>query len=364
VPHSRARKAALLPIPLAVCFLLIAVMIAQWHPQSGRLDALGAAWMLSGAVPLFWRNRFPHLVFVASTLLAFSYLYLGPRFGYLGTPTPLFPAAALYTLARRFGPIRSSVAGGLLLAAHVAAQIATGGDLVDPRYVGFVPVAISIGTAVRNVRASRQSQHEAFEERARRIAEEERLRIAREVHDVVAHSLAMINVQAGVGAHVADRRPEEAKQALLAIKEASRAALVDLRATLGVLRSGEDRAPAPSLARIDELLGSARGAGLSVEVSGDPGDLPAPVDSTAYRIVQEALTNTVRHAVEARNVSVRFDRDDDSLTVEVRDDGRPVQAEPGNGVRGMRERALALGGTLLARSRDEGGFVVRAELPL
>ncbi|MEV6603415.1 sensor histidine kinase [Kutzneria sp. NPDC051319] len=360
MPHGRARKAALLPIPLAIGCLLIAGFTSRWHEQTVHFTVLGVAWMLSGAVPLFWRDRWPYTVYALSTVLAFSYLYSDNQ----GAPTPIFPALALYALAKRVGPVRSSIAGLVLLAGFAAAQLATGGDATDVRYVGFVPVAISIGTAARNVRASRRSQHEVFEERARRIAEEERLRIAREVHDVVAHSLAMINVQAGVGAHVADRRPEEAKQALLAIKEASRAALVDLRATLGVLRSGEDRAPAPSLARIDELLGSARGAGLSVEVSGDPGELPAPVDSTAYRIVQEALTNTVRHAVEARSVSVRFSRDDGSLVVEVQDDGRPVETEPGNGVRGMRERALALGGTLLARSRDEGGFVVRAELPL
>ena len=356
---------ALLPIPLAVGCLLIALITARWHQQEPPLTVVGAVWLMSGAVPLFWRKRFPYTVFVLSALLAFSYLY-STRFGYPnpGSATPIYPAVALYTLARRVGPLRSSIAGAVMLAAHTALQLSTGGDFIDVRYVGFTPVAISIGTAARNIRASRKSQHEYYEERSRRIAEEERLRIAREVHDVVAHSLAMINVQAGVGAHVADRRPEEAKQALLAIKEASRAALVDLRATLGVLRSGEDRAPAPSLARIEELLSSARGAGLSVEVSGDPGELPAPVDSTAYRIVQEALTNTVRHAVDAKNVAVRFERDDGSLTVEVQDDGRPVQAEPGNGVRGMRERALALGGSLWADSRDDGGFVVRAELPI
>jgi signal transduction histidine kinase len=354
------RNTVLLPIPLAIGCLLIALFTAHWHKQIPHFTVLGIAWMLSGAVPLFWRDRWPYAAFALSSVLAFSYLYTDNP----GAPTPLFPALALYTLAKRNGPVRSTIAGLVLVSGFAVAQFFTNSDVTDVRYIAFVPIAISLGTAVRNVRASRRSQHEVFEERARRIAEEERLRIAREVHDVVAHSLAMINVQAGVGAHVADRRPEEAKQALLAIKDASRAALVDLRATLGVLRSGEDRAPAPSLSRIDELLGSARGAGLSVEVSGDPGDLPAPVDSTAYRIVQEALTNTVRHAVDARTVSVRFARGDDSLTVEVCDDGRPVPAEPGNGVRGMRERALALGGTLLAQSRDEGGFLVRAELPL
>jgi signal transduction histidine kinase len=356
----RSRKTLLLPIPLAIGCLLIAGTAAHWRQPPLQLTGLDVVWMLSGAVPLFWRKRWPYLVFVVSTVLAFSYLYSGRPFG----PTPLFAALGLYTVAKRAGARWASIAGTALVVGFVVTQYLTGGDLTDIRYVIFVPVAVSVGVAARYVSVNRRSQYEVFEERARRIAEEERLRIAREVHDVVAHSLAMINVQAGVGAHVADRRPDEAKQALLAIKEASKAALVDLRATLGVLRSGEDRAPAPSLSRLDELLGSARGAGLAVDVSGDPGDLPAPVDSTAYRIVQEALTNTVRHAVEARTVTVRFSRDDDCFVVEVQDDGRPVEAIVGNGVRGMRERALALGGTLDARPRDEGGFVVRAELPL
>ena len=356
----RSRKTLLLPIPLAIGCLLIAGVAAHWHQPPAQLTGLAVPWMLSGAVPLFWRHRWPYPVFVLSTVLAFSYLYSGYPFA----PTPLFSALGLYTVAKRVGPLRASIAGAALVVAYAVTQYLTGGDLTDVRYVLFVPIAVSVGVAARYVRVNRRSQYEVFEERARRIAEEERLRIAREVHDVVAHSLAMINVQAGVGAHVADRRPEEAKQALLAIKEASKAALVDLRATLGVLRSGEERAPAPSLSRLGELLDAARGAGLAVDVSGDPGELPAPVDSTAYRIVQEALTNTVRHAVDARTVDLRFSRDDDCFVIEVRDDGRPVEAVVGNGVRGMRERALALGGTLDARSGDEGGFVVRAELPL
>jgi signal transduction histidine kinase len=356
----RSRKTLLLPIPFAIGCVAIAGAGAHWHQPPVQLSGLDVVWMLSGAVPLFWRKRWPYVVFVVSTVLAFSYLYSGRPFG----PTPMFSALALYTLAKRVGPLRSTIAALVLIAGFEVTQFVTGGSMTDFGYVVFVPVAVSIGVAARYVSVNRRSQYEVFEERARRIAEEERLRIAREVHDVVAHSLAMINVQAGVGAHVADRRPEEAKQALLAIKEASKAALVDLRATLGVLRSGEERAPAPSLSRLGELLESARGAGLSVDVSGDPGELPAPVDSTAYRIVQEALTNTVRHAVDARTVNLRFSRDDECFVVEVRDDGRPVEAVVGNGVRGMRERALALGGTLEARSRDEGGFVVRAELPL
>src|SRR5439155_17968061 len=125
---------------------------------------------------------------------------------------------------------------------------------------------------------------------------------------VVAHSLAMINVQAGVGAHVADRRPDEAKAALLAIKEASQSALADLRATLAVLRGTQDRAPAPSLRRLAELTDATSAAGLRVEVDGEPGELPAPVDSAAFRIVQESLTNAVRHARAVSEINLSFVR--------------------------------------------------------
>ncbi|WP_051764561.1 sensor histidine kinase [Saccharothrix syringae] len=199
------------------------------------------------------------------------------------------------------------------------------------------------------------------ERRARQV-EEERLRIAREVHDVVAHSLAMINVQAGVAAHVADRRPEEAVKALRAIKEASGRALDDLRATLGVLRTGEGTAPVPGLARLDELVRSVPGT----VVRGEPGELPAPVDAAAYRVVQESLTNAVRYAPGATAVVVEFRRAERSLELTVTDDGaggdRPAQGS-GAGIRGMRERVEALGGTLEA-GPTATGFAVRAVLPV
>ncbi|MFD7652458.1 sensor histidine kinase [Actinosynnema sp. NPDC059797] len=199
------------------------------------------------------------------------------------------------------------------------------------------------------------------EQRGRQV-EEERLRIAREVHDVVAHSLAMINVQAGVAAHVADRRPEEAVKALRAIKEASGRALDDLRATLGVLRTGGDAAPVPGLDRLDELVAPVPKA----VVRGDPGEVPAPVGAAAYRVVQEALTNAVRYAPDATAVVVGFRRGERVLEVTVTDDGsggadRPPQGA-GEGLRGMAERVGALGGTLEA-GPTAGGFAVRAVLP-
>ncbi|MGW4110754.1 sensor histidine kinase [Actinosynnema sp. NPDC004786] len=217
------------------------------------------------------------------------------------------------------------------------------------------PLIVAPAVAVLSLRRTR-----VVEQRSRQV-EEERLRIAREVHDVVAHSLAMINVQAGVAAHVADRRPEEAVKALRAIKEASGRALDDLRATLGVLRTGEGTTPAPSLDRLDELVRPVPAA----RVVGTPGPLPAPVDAAAYRVVQEALTNAMRYAPDASEVVISFERTEDALVLTVADDGgggdRPPQGA-GSGIRGMRERVEALGGTLDVGPSTRG-FTVRAVLP-
>jgi signal transduction histidine kinase len=177
----------------------------------------------------------------------------------------------------------------------------------------------------------------------------------------------MINVQAGVAAHVADRRPEQAKEALLAIKEASRTALADLRATLNVLRSGEGRAPTPGLHQLPDLIATASSAGLTVTATGaaDAADaLPAPVDVAAYRIVQESLTNVVRHAEGADTVGIEFVRTTTELSITITDNGHGATPKPGNGLRGMAERAQALGGSATAGPARGGGFVVQARLPL
>jgi signal transduction histidine kinase len=213
----------------------------------------------------------------------------------------------------------------------------------------------------------------ARDEEARIRAYEERLRIAREVHDVVAHGLAVINMQAGVGLHVLDRRPEKARDALARIKEASKHALDDLRGTLAVFRMPEDaiepRTPWPGLGRLDELIAGMRESGLSVNlaVTGEGGDLPAHVDLAAYRIVQESLTNVLRHAgpIEA---TVRVDRRHSEVAIEITDDGAGCPSASasggGHGIAGMQERALAVGGSLEAGPRPEGGFRVRAQLPI
>jgi signal transduction histidine kinase len=223
------------------------------------------------------------------------------------------------------------------------------------------------------------------EEEARARVDAERLRIAREVHDTVAHSIAIINVQAGVTAHVLDKRPERVRETLVAIEQTSSQALQEMRSILGVLRDGNDgRAPHPGLGQIDELVAKARDAGLDIKLEGmsPAAALPSAVGSAVYRILQESITNVIRH-VGPTGVTVRMDYGVDLLDIRVTDEGRrdapndmdqrrragsptsgggPIQ--PGRGILGMRERCELLGGELDARPIPGGGFEVTARLPL
>ncbi|MFD9888604.1 sensor histidine kinase [Amycolatopsis sp. NPDC059027] len=337
---------------------------SHWQPHAHPLTFAGYAWLAATALTLLVVHRFPLTVFLLTVTSA--YLYYAS--GFPGGPVIVVPTIALFMLTRLRGPLTAGITGAAVLVAGFTAffirrgalEITAGSGLA----VVWIAAVIGAGTAVRYQWAAVQARREQATEHRHRMAEQERLRIAREVHDVVAHSLAMINVQAGVAAHVADRRPEQAKEALLNIKEASASALKDLRATLAVLRSGEDKAPAPSLAHMNELVCHVEAAGLEIRVYGDPGELPAPVDGAAYRILQESLTNVVRHAEAATAVDVRFERRVGALRMTVRDDGRTTaEPTPGHGLRGMCERAAALGGQVTA-GVVAGGFEVRAELPV
>lgn len=230
------------------------------------------------------------------------------------------------------------------------------------------------GSRVEGARVDRQAEAAREEESLRSIADE-RLRIARELHDVVSHSISMINVQAGVAVHVMDERPEEARAALVAIKTASRDALRDLRAILGLLRQAdqaEPRSPAAGLAQVPALVENVRRAGVAVTLAIEPAgaELPTSVDMAAYRVIQEALTNVVRHAPGASaTVAVRCRSD--ALAIDVENDGRATSSVGPDGRRGartwptgMRERVHAVGGSFEAAPRPEGGFAVRATLPL
>jgi signal transduction histidine kinase len=337
---------------------------SRWQPGSPPMTPLAGAWLVATTLMLLLVHRFPLTLFLATTASAFGYYATGLP----GGPVIVVPTIALFVLTRQRGPLVAGITGASALAALYLGHIVTSGSFALEFGAGFLVVwltaVVGIGTAVRYQLDALAARREQADEHRHRVAEQERLRIAREVHDVVAHSLAMINVQAGVAAHVADRRPEQAKEALLNIKAASASALKDLRATLAVLRSGEDKAPAPSLAQAGELLEHARDAGLTVDVDGEPGDLPAPVDAAAYRILQESLTNVVRHADRPGRVDVRFERRPGAVTLRVRDDGRgTTRPTPGHGLRGMSERAAVLGGQCTA-GPVEGGFEVRVELPI
>jgi len=223
---------------------------------------------------------------------------------------------------------------------------------------------------VREVEQRAEEAERTRDEAAQRRAMEELLRIARELHDSLTHSISVIQVQAGVAVHLARKRGEDVPPALLAIQEAGADATRELRATLGVLRSEQD-SDGSGLGQLDHLVARARAAGLpvTVTVTGAKRPLPPETDQAAYRIVQEALTNVARHAGQAC-ASVHLHYTPETLSIQVDDDGKGTVTSagtrpsgPGLGLAGMRERVSALGGRLQAGPQDDGGFQVRAELP-
>jgi signal transduction histidine kinase len=348
-----------------------------WRP----LDALGYVLLAAGPLALVGRRRWPLTVLAA--VQAGSIAYSARDYPEGGTGLTVF--VALYTVAAHLPRRRLVLAAALLSAALAVAMEVTfyRGTMFEgePLYVAVVILSAAwLGEAVRNRRAYVAQLRERAElaertreEEARRRVDEERLRIARELHDVVSHSIGVISVQAGVAAHLLERRPDKAAGALATIRQASDEALGELHAMLGVLRQPDGRAPlapAPGLAQLGALVAQAEGAGLQVAVAvdGAVGRLPPSVDLACYRVVQESLTNVVRHA-GARHASVTVKAAGDALVVEVADDGAGTGANgsgngAGQGIVGMRERVLALGGTLEAGPRPGGGFRVRARLPL
>jgi signal transduction histidine kinase len=236
-------------------------------------------------------------------------------------------------------------------------------------------VVVFGGEVVRTRHDRIAAQRRSREEVALRRAEEERLRIARELHDVLAHGISLINVQSGVALHLLDERPEQARSALSIINEASAEALREMRSVLGVLRRVDEeapRTPAAGLEHLDELVERAAAAGVSVQLrrEGEPRPVGTAVDLAAYRIIQESLTNVARHA-GGGEATVALAYGADGLAIEVENDGIAERRNghsgsspgSGNGIAGMRERAAALGGRLEADPRPDGGFRVRARLP-
>jgi signal transduction histidine kinase len=344
-----------------------------------RVEASPLTYLLIGVafLPLAFRRRLPVTVLMLTTAAAALYEVTAnpPSFTTVGVLIALYTVGAFSDRRRLL--LSGAVAGALLLAASLpdlSSDLFTA-DVV--RNIAVIAAAGLLGDATRSRRAyvaeveRRAAEAERTrEEEARRRVDEERLRIARELHDVTAHSLAVIAVQSGAAAHVLDSDPAEARRSLVAIRDTSRNALQELRAMLGVLRGSEDEsaplAPAAGLARLVDLVRPLEEAGLSVEVvsEGALGDVPALVDSSAYRIVQEALTNVLRH-VGKGHVTVVVRREGDALSLEVLDDGPATGAsEEGHGIAGMRERAQALGGTFETGPLEGGGWRVAARLPV
>jgi signal transduction histidine kinase len=346
------------------------------HGETGHrsLDALAVILLLAGPAALVFRHRAPSAVLAA--VLGITLVYYvsdyphGPVFLSL-----IFAFFTAVTMGRRRFAIASLFVGyvgfmwlGWLLGTKDFPSLGT-----------MVAVAVwltCLFIASEVVRVRRTNAMEASlirEEEAKRRASEERLRIARELHDVLAHNISMINVQAGVALHLMDEQPEQARTALTAIRDASKDALAELRSVLDILRqTGEapPRSPTAGLADLPQLLTGTEAAGLTVhtDIHVPARPLPPGLDLAAYRIVQEALTNVTRHA-HASSVTVRITEHEHVLTVEVVDDGRGGSSHAtipgaGPGISGMRERVAALGGHLDAGPRPEGGFAVRAELPL
>jgi signal transduction histidine kinase len=343
----------------------------QTPPPARGLDAGAYVLMALAAATIPTRRWRPVAALVASVVLVVGYLAAG----YPYSPVFLPMSLAMYTLATRTAAVRSLIAAGAALVAMLLPEVMrlSVSDLaaeVVPlvgSYGGLLLLPWAAGTAVRS-----RSEHLAVTRREalRRHTGEERLRIAREVHDIVAHGLAVINMQAGVGRRLLAEHPDRAERVLDTIKQVSKEALDQLRTTLAVLRTAPgDTAAPPGLERLDALRAAMASGGLPVEVvrSGEPAPLPAAVDLAAYRIVQESLTNALRHA-EPTQVTVRVDYQPAAVRIDVVDNGRGmrtgVHRPRGHGVAGMRERAAEVGGTLEAKSGLNGGFHVTAELPV
>ncbi|MBN9736912.1 sensor histidine kinase [Pseudonocardia sp. P1] len=347
----------------------------EWYggpvlPGGGpSIDGLAVVLLAIGPLALVFRraDRIVALAVAAGAVVA----YLG-----LGYP-PTGPTGLALGVA-----IVSAVAAGLhhraLVVVVAAAVVLVGWVLLSGRPVPWTaggPVlawllALFAVGALWRVRRERMEQaRRAAEEQRRRRAGEERLRIAQELHDVLGHHVSLINVQAGVALFLMDDDPEQARTALTEIKRASRDLLREMRSTLGVLRAVDEEAPrlpTPGLDRLDALLDEVRAAGLPVDrrTEGEPRPLPTGVDLAAYRIVQESLTNTRRHAgAAAAVVTLRFPAGELELTVDDDGTGPAGDAVEGTGLTGMRERARSVGGTLDAGPGPERGFRVHARLP-
>jgi signal transduction histidine kinase len=390
-PAPRSRAARRWALDAAIAVAVTAVQLGATYADSSRHGGAGQVGTLSyvllavGGAALILRRRYP--VGVLAVVLATTLWAAGQngRAIYLALIVAFFTAVLA---KKRIAAIASLVIG---YAASVWPFLM--GESGHPSAVFAVGLAagliflLSAAELIRSRNQRTAALARSRTEELRRLAGEERMKMARDLHDVVAHNISVINVQANTALHLMDRQPERARLALTTINEVSKQALVELRSVLGVLRDVDEsapRSPSPGLARLDDLVDSAAAAGLTVHVEppDGPAPLPAEVDLAAYRIVQEALTNSARHS-GGSTAMVRISQRSGGLLVEVTDNGkgRPggsgsgsrsgsrsgsgpgSRTGSGHGIAGMTERAKVLGGTLHAGPRPDGGFGVRAWLP-
>lgn len=361
------------------------------EPSPWALDAFAYALLAMGPVALLYRRRWPEATLLVTCVAAAAYVVTGYPRGPAGLPAFLLAVVNAVMMDRRtfaWGVIVVTYpvfAWGPSVVPDEEQSLWTVADAITGHL--WVPLVGAVAELV-HVRVERRVERAHVQrEAARRRISEERLRIARELHDVLAHTISLVNVQAGVALHLLDDRPEQARPALEAIKEASREALGELRSALDVLSRGladegapqwAPRAPTAGLRDLDDLVGRTRAAGFDVEliVEGTTHPLSAGVDLAAFRVVQEAMTNVVRHAGDGARVVVRVGHTSDALVVRVEDDGgsgpaagrsdgaTTVGQVAGRGIAGMRERVETLDGSFDAGPRPGGGFRVMARLPL
>jgi signal transduction histidine kinase len=354
-------------LAVGVAAVLVVAGLADQRPAAG-VGLLGYALLAAGGLALAAYRRAPVLVLLVTGVCA------------VGDQVAGFDVFAVAYLVALYGAVRAGhrtaavVTTVIMLAALPLAAMASGlrdaGEaFTQARNVLELAWLIAAGAAGEALRQAERRADEAErtrEESALRRAGEERLHIARELHDSLTHQISVIKVQAEVAVHLAQKRGEPVPEPLLAIRDAGREAVRELRATLEALR--DDDTPAYGLDDVPSLVQRARATGLdaTLTIEGDRTDVPVAVDRTAYRIVQEALTNITRHA-QAAAASVRIGFRPGTVAIQVDDNGTATPegaAEPGVGLLGMRERVTALGGRLRAEPRNEGGFTVHAELPL
>jgi signal transduction histidine kinase len=365
---------------LAVALVVLLVTLMTTDSPRHLHDGWALLFAAIACGSLMLRRRWPYSVLLVSAVAAEA--YLARYAGHTGTLILGAPVFALYTLAETKDRRRTLLIAGVLVFAigafHAIGRPARFLGAETVALVALGALAVAAGEAARNRRAylaevvaRAEDAERGREAEARRRVTEERLRIARDLHDSLGHHLALINVQAGVSGHVMTDQPAPVRETFDQIRQRSRAALEELKDTVGLLRQpGEDPVPvepAVGLAGLDDLVAAFERSGLRIDRGGAAGGpVPWATDRTAYRIIQESLTNVCKH-VGPTDVRLRLRHDDGTLTVIVENEGPPAPGTPPpdgtHGIVGMRERVAAIGGTLLAGPRPAGGFRVAAVLP-